>query len=132
MVARLDAVKRLFNRAVVLSRADRGVATAAAVREAESEFTTRRDVYGADALGWALLADGRAREAVRYADQSLRLGTQDPRLLAHAGLVHAAVGDTARARELLTAAETLSPTVDPLLMARVRAELDRLTQGATS
>ena len=47
-------------------------------------------------------------------------------------LVHAAVGDTARARELLTAAVTLSPTVDPLLMARVRAELDRLTQGATS
>ena len=84
-------------------------------------YETRRDIYGEDALGWALLADGRASEAVRYADRSLRLGTQDPRLLAHAGLAHAAAGDTDRARDLLTAAVTLSPTVDPLLMSRVRA-----------
>jgi len=132
IVARLDSVKQLFNRAVVLSRADRGTDTASAVREARAEFATRRDVYGSDALAWALLADGRAAQAVPYADQSLRLGTKDPRLLAHAGLVHAAAGDADQAHQLLSQAVALSPTVDTLLMNRVRAALAALPTGATS
>jgi tetratricopeptide (TPR) repeat protein len=131
VVARLDAVQQLFNRSVVLSRADRGVDTAAAVAEARSELKVRRDVYGYDALGWALLADGQVEAAARAADRSLALGTLDPRLLAHAGLAHAGAGDPTRARQLLSQAIDLSPTGDPTLMARVRAALAQLPSGAT-
>ncbi len=131
VVAQLDAVQQLFNRSVVLSRADRGVDTAAAVAEARSELRVRRDVYGYDALGWALLADGQVEAAAKAADRSLALGTLDPRMLAHAGLVRAAAGDESQARLLLAQAIDLSPTVDPLLMARVRTALAQLTSGAT-
>ncbi len=129
VVAQLESVQQLFNRTVVLSRAGRGVHTKAAVAEARAELSTRKDVYGYDALGWALLANGQPKAAVRAADASLRLGTQDPRLLAHAGLAHAAAGDRAAARTLLTEALALSPTVDPVLMDRVRAELAVLGAG---
>lgn len=130
VVARLESVQRLFNRAIVLSRADRGTDTAVAVRDARAEFSIRHDVYGYDALGWALLANGQVEQAVRYADESLALGTLDPRLFAHAGLAHAAAGNTARARTLLTEAIAMSPNVDPLLMNRVTAALAALPTGA--
>ncbi len=97
VVATLESSAQLFNRAVILSRADRGVRTAAAVRDARAELTMRTDVYGYDALGWALLAHGEPKQAARAADRSLVLGTRDPRLLAHAGLAHAAAGHPVRA-----------------------------------
>ncbi len=99
---------------------------------ARAELVTRHDVYGDDALAWALLADGRAKQAVRHADASLALGTADPRLLAHAGLVHAAVGHRARATELLTAALEMSPMFDPILAPRAQATLAQLTSGNQS
>lgn len=132
VVARLEAVQQLFNRAIVLSRADRGIDTAAAVRDARTELATRQDVYGYDAVGWALLADGQPRAAARYADKSLAFGTLDPRLFAHAGLAHAAAGDIDRARALLDRALQLSPNVDPRLMDRVRSVLADLPTGVSS
>lgn len=132
VVGSIAAAQRTYTRAIVLSYADRGTRTAQAVRAARAELAIRRDVHGNDALAWALLADGRAREAVPYADAALALGTADPRLLAHAGLVHAAVGHRVRATDLLTAALDLSPAFDPLLAPRVRTTLDELAAGETS
>jgi tetratricopeptide (TPR) repeat protein len=130
VVATLESSAQLFNRAVILSRADRGVHTAAAVRDAQAELTTRKDVYGYDALGWALLAHGQPEQAARAADRSLVLGTRDPRLLAHAGLAHAAAGHPVRAERLLSEAVSLSPEVEPVLMNRVRVTLMSLPIGA--
>jgi Flp pilus assembly protein TadD len=132
VVARLESVHRTFNRAIVLSHADRGIRTAATVRDARAELRVREDVYGHDALGWALLADGHPRLAVREADAALSLGTEDPRLLVHAGLIHAAAGHADRARTLLTEALRLSPTFDPLLADRARKALADLAHGASS
>ena len=92
----------------------------------------RHDVYGFDALAWALLADGQPRAAARFATRSLALGTSDPRLLAHAGLVLAAAGDASRATDLLTRALALSPTVDPTLMNRAESTLSELQAGGAS
>ncbi len=114
----------------MLSQADRGVDTAAAVRDARAELRIRKDIYGYDALGWALLADGKAAQAVPSADRSLSLGTQDPRLLVHAGLIHAAAGDSAKAQALLNTALTLSPNFDPVLVARAKAALAQIGAGA--
>ncbi len=132
VVAQLEASQQRFSRAIVLSRSDRGVDTAAAVADARAELRMRHDVYGYDALAWALLADGRPKAAVRFADQALALGTLDPKLFAHAGLAHAAVGDNAGARRLLTQAVGLSANVDPLLMQRVKDTLAAIPTAVTS
>ena len=126
VVARLESVQQLASRAIIVSRADRGVDTSAAVRDARAELRVRQDVYGYDALAWALLADGKADEAAAMADRALARGTLDPRLLLHAGLAHAAAGNGVRAIELLNQALDLSPTLDPLLTDRARTALDGL------
>ena len=60
-------------------------------------------MYGSDTLAWALFKNGRAAEAGRAIDQALRLGTRDPILLYHAGLISQRLGDFAPARDFLPA-----------------------------
>ena len=57
---------------------------------------------------------------------ALALGTHDALLQYHAGMIANALGDTARARQLLQAALNLNPGFDPLQAARARATLDTL------
>ena len=55
-------------------------------------------VRAADALGWALHRLGRDKEAKRYADEALRLGSREPLFRYHAGAIAAALGDHKVAR----------------------------------
>lgn len=58
---------------------------------AQRDYTTRRDIYGADLVAWALHRTGRAHEAVPYMVNALRLQTRDELLLDHAeSISHAA------------------------------------------
>ena len=50
---------------------------ARALALAEAEIAVRKDVYGYDALAWALLANGRADGGRRGDDEALALGTRD-------------------------------------------------------
>ena len=52
----------------------------------------RADVYGHDALAWALFKAGRLTEADAAAAEALRLGTPDGRFHYHAGLIADALG----------------------------------------
>ncbi len=56
-----------------LFAADHGDATEA-VTLAEAAYRTRRTVFTADALGWALTKAGRPAEALPYVDEARRLG----------------------------------------------------------
>ncbi|MDO9485688.1 MAG: hypothetical protein Q7K25_06475 [Actinomycetota bacterium] len=132
VVAQLESVHQLFNRAIVVSQADRGINTASAVRDARAELKTRKDVYGYDALAWALLANGQPKQAVQFADASLALGTKDPRLLAHAGLVYAAAGEVTKAKASLTRALELSPSFEPVLVERAKVALSQLNAGVAA
>jgi tetratricopeptide (TPR) repeat protein len=122
--------RQLFNRQLVLFDADHRRDAAAAVRLAQAELSVRRDVYGWDALSWALLADGQAGQARAASDHALALGSHDPRLLYHAGMIAAGQGDRVRATTLLRSALTISPSFDPVQAPRAAATLATLTAGA--
>lgn len=113
----------VFNRELTLFQATHRRGTADAVRMATAELETRRDVYGYDALAWALYADGRVDEALAPAHEALALGTKDARLLFHAGMIELAVGRIEDGRAHLQAALDLNPAFDPLGAAEARAAL---------
>jgi len=122
---------RLYDRQRVLFLADHAIApdarTAQAVSLAQSELDARKDVFGYDALAWALLADGRANEALASVHSALALGTEDPLLHYHAGMVYAAVGDSPAAISELRRALTQSPHFDLLGARRATATLTSLS-----
>jgi tetratricopeptide (TPR) repeat protein len=93
---------------LALFEADHGDA-AKALALAEAAYRTRQTVRTADALGWAYHRAGRPADASRLSAEALRLGSRDPLLLYHAGVIAMAVGDPAAARSLLTAALDLDP-----------------------
>ncbi len=116
----------VFNRQLVLFDVNHGRDLATALQLAEQELADRRDVYGYDADAWALLANGRAADADAAMTRALALGTRDAMLLYHAGEIALAVGDSTRARDLLTQSLAIRGALDPLSASKARATLDGL------
>lgn len=82
---------------LALFEADHGD-PARALDLATTAYAATPTVRAADARGWALHRLGRDKEAKRYADEALRLGSRDPLLRYHAGAIAAALGDAKVAR----------------------------------
>ncbi len=99
---------------LALFDADHGADPSAAVATARLGYDQRPSIKGDDVLGWALYRDGQLSEAATYADRAVRLGTRDPMILFHAGMIANANGQTSLARDRLTAALALSPAFSPL------------------
>jgi tetratricopeptide (TPR) repeat protein len=125
------AEAQLYNRQLVLFDANHGQHLDEAVALAERELAMRKDVYGWDAYAWALYASGRYADADRAMQSARALGTTDPILDYHQGMIDAALGRTAEARRLLSAALDRNPGFDPLQATRATATLDRLEGGAS-
>lgn len=83
---------------------------ALALELARRDFAERQDIPGRDVLAWALYKNGRAEEAAGVIAEALRLGSRDPRLHFHAGLIEFRLGHPERARELLAKALELNPS----------------------
>lgn len=81
---------------------------------ARKERARRKDIYTCDTLAWALYKKGMHEEAKAASDEALRLGTRDPRVLYHAGMIAYALGDRARGAEQLKQALALNPSFDVL------------------
>ncbi|MEX0629136.1 MAG: tetratricopeptide repeat protein [Chloroflexota bacterium] len=118
LVERIGEVARatgaVYDRQLVLFAADHDRGVEAAISLAESELELRQDIYAWDALAWALYKGGRLDEAATAADRALALGTPDPRLAYHAGMIAAARGETGMARSLLTQALAGAAYLPPL------------------
>jgi tetratricopeptide (TPR) repeat protein len=83
---------------------------AEALRQAQAVHDLQPDnIYTADALSWALYRNARSSEAATYSEAALRLGTQDPLLLFHSGMIRFSLGDRDGARDLLGRAIALNP-----------------------
>jgi tetratricopeptide (TPR) repeat protein len=104
----------VYNRELALFQATHHRDTAHAVAMARRELDTRKDVYGYDALAWALFNDGQPAAALEPARRALSLGTPDPRLLYHAGMIELAAGRVEEGRAHLQQALDLNPAFDPL------------------
>jgi tetratricopeptide (TPR) repeat protein len=121
----------VYDRQLILFAADHGRGIDEAVARARAELATRGDIYGHDALAWALYRAGKLDEAAVHADAALALGTDDPRLAYHAGLIAAARGDTDRAARLLVRAVEGAAFLPPLQAVAARDALSGLQAGVT-
>ncbi|MDP9343119.1 MAG: tetratricopeptide repeat protein [Actinomycetota bacterium] len=81
----------------------------AAVAAAKTEWGRRHSVLVADALGWALHANGHDAEALRYATFATKLGYRNALLYFHRGMIEKALGDAPAARRDLQAALDINP-----------------------
>ena len=111
---------------LALFEADHG-SPASAVAAARKGYDRRPlSITAQDAYGWALHAAGRDTEALPLARQAVRLGSPQPALYYHLGVISAAVGDRAAARAALTRALSLNPHFNPLQAPRARTLLGSL------
>jgi len=99
---RVDADLALFD-------ADHGRDLARAVEVARAEYAIRPSIHIADILAWSEFQSGDHAAAFRHSVDALRLGSQDPLLLYHAGVIAHATGSDQRARELIRRAYELNP-----------------------
>ena len=89
-------------------------------------WARRHSIVAADAMGWALHAAGRDREALPYVRQATSLGTKDAKLLYHRGMVELGAGQRAAATASLRAALRIDPDFSPLHAPRARRALAAL------
>jgi tetratricopeptide (TPR) repeat protein len=129
-LARLETTLFKANGVVVdlelaLFESDHGNA-AAALSLARAAYDERHTIKTADALGWAQFKNGNVSEARRLSVEALRLGTLDPLLLYHAGVIAAAAGDSKSAKTYLTRSLSLDPGFSPTGAAAARTLLETL------
>ncbi|HWL91659.1 MAG TPA: tetratricopeptide repeat protein [Actinomycetota bacterium] len=105
-----DLEMALFEADQAVSGSARGAESArAALRAARSEWSRRQSVHVADALAWALYANGQYRRASDLSSEALRLGTRDALFLFHAGMIRLRLGDEHGATSLLREASDSDP-----------------------
>ncbi len=110
-----------------LAAADHGD-RATALTAARAEWQRRQTVHTADALGWALFRNGKAKEALPYARKATATGYRNAVLLFHRGMIEQAAGEKEPARRSLTQALKLNPAFSPLGPAEARRTLQRVAQ----
>jgi len=116
----------LYNRQLALFYADHDLRVDEAYKLAATEYVTRKDIHGADALAWTALKADKLIEAKTAIKDALRLGTNDAKLFYHAGMIEKAAGNKVGAADYLQKALKLNPAFDPLQVAKARATLEEL------
>jgi tetratricopeptide (TPR) repeat protein len=76
---------------------------------AQKAYANRPSIHGADALAWALYKTGNYKEAQKYSQEALKLGTKDALKLFHAGMIALKLGDNTSARQDLEQALAINP-----------------------
>lgn len=133
----LDAQRRLFQaNGVVLDlelavhSADTGIGLARGLEDARDAYRSRPSVFAADALAWQLHAAGRSAEALRYADEALRLSTPRASFRWHRSEIRRSLGDVAGADQDLQATTRLNARFSPILTEAVERTATRSLSGS--
>ena len=109
-----------------LFAADRGDA-AQALRLAEAALRTGPTPAAQDAYAWALMANGRAAEAVTWSDKATSAGARNALFAFHRGMIESSLGrDGAAIDDLATALRT-NPWFSPRLAPLARVTLTALS-----
>lgn len=125
-VRRLESVGGNIDLELALFLADHGKAQDA-LGLARDEWERSRGVHAADGMAWALHANDRSEDALRFARLATRLGTKEPTLWAHRGIIEAALGRTGAARKHLRMAVAMDPGQSPWQRAQAIAALDSMS-----
>ena len=94
--------------------ADRAETLREALTLAEAAYRDGPDIHARDTLAWVLHRQGDDARAREILQPALDLGSRDPMLLYHAGLIAQARHDVPEAKRLLTACLALNPAFDPV------------------
>ncbi len=126
----IRAEQRLFNtqgvndRLLAMYYAEHREHLGDALVAARADLARRGDeIYADDAMAWVLAALGRWPQARVYAVRATRLGTADPELQYHAGIIAWHAGAFAEARGRLRAALSADPEFHPFYAADARQVL---------
>ena len=112
--------------------ATRGEDASAALRLAKAELETRADVFTLDALAWAWMANADTEQAWAFAQRAVVEGTQDGRLLLHAGVIASAAGQREKAATYLAKATAIQEMLLPSerkILAATQSAKPVLTSG---
>lgn len=85
-----------------------------ALKMAEAEYATRKNVFVADTLAWCYYKNGRIKEAQQFITQALRKNTPEPLFHFHAGMIYAKLGERTLAQRALSNALDLNPHFSPI------------------
>ena len=132
-IGRLNEInQQVYNRELAVFYADHDRKLPDALALAQKEFELRHDVYTSDALAWALLKNGQAAKAMDEMERALRMGTKDALMEYHAGLIYAALGDTAKSEIHLQRSLAINSHFHVIFAADARKRLAELkTQTAS-
>ena len=89
--------------------ADHGMDLEASLQKARAAYKARPSIHAADVLAWTLYKSGNSKEARKYSEEALKLGTRDPLKLFHAGMISESLGQKEQARKYLQQAIDLNP-----------------------
>jgi pentatricopeptide repeat protein len=103
----MDGEMALFN-------ADHDFEPDQALVAAKREWQKRNSIKTADIYAWTLHRNGRHKEAENIMSQALRLGTRDPLLYYHAGMISYAMKKPDKAVNYLSTALRLNPGFSPV------------------
>jgi tetratricopeptide (TPR) repeat protein len=108
-IAGLSALsKTIYNRELAAFYADHDLKLKESLELARKELEIRHDIYTWDCLAWTLYKNGKAQEASKAISKAVALGTKDPLLFFHAGMIYLRLGDRARAQDYLNRALTIN------------------------
>ncbi|CAN5265301.1 hypothetical protein BH20ACI2_BH20ACI2_04820 [soil metagenome] len=113
-IEKAGASNGTYSSQLALFWADHDIRLDEALAIAQRERAGRNDIYTADVLAWSLYKSGRFQEAKVAIDEALRLGTRDPQLLFHAGMISLSLGDKKTGSNYLKKALAINPSFDIL------------------
>jgi tetratricopeptide (TPR) repeat protein len=125
-VEKSGAMDGTYSLQLALFWADHDTRLDDALTVAERERRARSDIYTCDALAWCLYKNGRLADAKTAITEALRLGTRDPRLHYHAGMIANALGDHGAATKYLKTALEINPDFDILQSDNARNTLKQI------
>ena len=109
-IGRLNTLNRvLYNRELAYFYADHDIKPKEGLELARRELEYRRDIYAYDVLAWNLYRNDKTEQARDAIVEALKLGTKDPKLFFHAGMIYDRLGEREKAREYLSRALAGNP-----------------------
>jgi tetratricopeptide (TPR) repeat protein len=127
-VERIGNAYRINDRLLSVYYSEHGIRLDDSLQIARREALKRGpEVHAQDTLAWAAAIDGHWNEAYRAAQLAMRMHTQDPRMLFHAGMIELHFGHTAAARADLQEALNLNPHWDPFYADEAQSTLAKIS-----
>jgi tetratricopeptide (TPR) repeat protein len=114
---------------IALFYADHDMDLKTSLRKARAAYEARPSIHAADALAWTLYKNGDYKEAQKYSEEALKLGTRDSLKLFHAGMISKSLGQKEQARQYLQQAIDLNPHFSLLYSGEAADALESLKSG---